>query len=179
MRRTTDTTDAAARATSTAPEPRAGRAAPRNPWARTFLTPVPIAFAVGIAGTALLGALGVPGLGAWQAWLTGGLVLMFLMGAIGRLIPGVRRGLYAMVPPGLPRPELVVAVTGVLEAAGALGLLLPATHRLAAICLALMLVAVFPANVHAARSNRAASPLVPRTVEQLVFLAACLAVAFG
>lgn len=172
MHRTTDD------ARATAPVAAGADLAPRrNPWAQTFLTPVPIAFAVGIAGTALLGAIGVPGLGTWQSWLTGGLVLMFLMGAVGRLIPSVRRELQAMVPRALPRPELVVAVTGVLEAAGALGLLLPVTHRLAAICLALLLIAVFPANVHAARSNPSASPLLPRTVEQLVFLAACVAVA--
>jgi uncharacterized membrane protein len=168
----TTTTDAA---TTTSDRTR-GRS---NPWAQTFLTPVPIAFAVGMAGTALLGAIGVPGLGTWQSWLTGGLVLMFLMGAIGRLIPNVRQQLYAMVPPALPRPELIVAATGVLETAGALGLLVPATHRLAAICLALLLIAVFPANVHAARGIRSSSPLLPRTVEQLVFLGACLAVAFA
>lgn len=160
---------------------RTGRAAStqRNPWATTFLSPVPIAFAVGIAATACLGLLGVPALASWQAWLTGGLVLMFLMGAMGRLVPDVRAELIAMVPPRLPRPELIVAATGVLETAGAIGLLVPATHHLAALCLALLLVAVFPANVHAARTNRAASPLLPRTIEQLVFVAACLAVAFA
>lgn len=152
---------------------------PRGPWASTFLSPVPIAFAVGIAATALLGALGVPALGSWPAWLTGGLVLMFLMGAVGRLVPPVRAELVAMVPPRLPRPELIVAATGVLETAGAIGLLLPPTHRLAALCLALLLVAVFPANVHAARSSSTASPLLPRTIEQLVFVGACLAVAFA
>lgn len=165
-------------------EPRTDRAGTtaarsRGPWARTFLSPVPIAFAVGIAATALLGVPGVPGLGAWQAWLTGGLVLLFLMGAVGRLVPAVRAELVAMVPPRLPRPELVIAATGVLEVVGAIGLLLPPTHHLAALCLALLLVAVFPANVHAARSNPEASPLLPRTIEQLVFVGACLAVAFG
>ncbi|MFF2271449.1 DoxX family protein [Agromyces sp. NPDC058136] len=160
---------------------RAAQATPtaRGPWARTFLSPVPIAFAVGVAATALLGALGVPALGTWPAWLTGGLVLMFLMGAVGRLVPAVRAELVAMVPPRLPRPELIVAATGVLEVAGAIGLLVPPTHRLAALCLALLLVAVFPANVHAARSSSDASPLLPRTIEQLVFVGACLAVAFA
>lgn len=151
----------------------------RNPWATTFLSPVPIAFAVGIAATALLGAFGIPLLGTWQAWLTGGLVLMFLMGAMGRLIPAVRAELVGMVPPRLPRPELIVAVTGVLETAGAIGLLIPATHQLAALCLALLLLAVFPANVHAARTDRTASPLLPRTIEQILFVGACLAVAFS
>ncbi|WP_395245862.1 DoxX family protein [Agromyces sp. MMS24-K17] len=159
----------------------------RNPWAQTFLSPVPIAFAIGIAATALVGAvlaaLGTPVLATWQAALTGGLSLMFLIAASGRLNPKLRAGLVAMVPPAIPRPGLVVAATGVLEAAGAIGLLVPATHHAAAICLALLLVAVFPANVHAARlGDRLGglhSPLLPRTIEQVVFVAACVAVAIG
>ncbi|MFF2494449.1 DoxX family protein [Agromyces sp. NPDC058064] len=151
----------------------------RNPWATTFLSPVPIAFAVGITATALLGLLGVPALASWPAWLTGGLVLMFLMGAMGRLVPAVRAELIAMVPPRLPHPGLIVAATGVLETAGAIGLLIPATHDLAALCLTLLLVAVFPANVHAARTDHTASPLLPRTIEQILFVGACLAVAFS
>ncbi|WP_240665803.1 DoxX family protein [Agromyces sp. LHK192] len=153
----------------------------RNPWVQTFVSPVPIAFVAGTAITALTGAalaaVGIPALAGWQAAVTGGLVALFLMGAIGRLVPGVRAGLVAMVPPALPRPDLIVAATGVLEAAGALGLLFPPTHRLAAWCLAALLVAVFPANVREAR--RGGSPLVPRTVEQVGFVAACLAVALG
>jgi uncharacterized membrane protein len=56
-----------------------------------------------------------------------------------------------MVPPALPRPDRWVAVTGVLEILGGLGLLIPRTRRLAAWCLAALLIAVFPANVHAAQ----------------------------
>ncbi|QEO15210.1 DoxX family protein [Agromyces intestinalis] len=172
--------------TTTAPTARAS-APRRNPWAQTFLSPVPIAFVGGIAGTSLAGAIlagfGTTVLTGWQAALTGGLVLMFLIGASGRLNPKLRRGLAAMVPPALPRPDLIVAATGVLEAAGAIGLLVPATHRIAAACLALLLIAVFPANVRAARLGdrlgSLASPLVPRTIEQIVFVASCVAVAIG
>ncbi|WP_394552930.1 DoxX family protein [Agromyces sp. MMS24-JH15] len=167
--------------------PEAAASPRRNPWAQTFLSPVPIAFAIGTLGTAVLGAVlaafGIPGLAGWQAWLTGGLSLMFLISASGRLQPKVRAGLVAMVPPGVPNPGLVVAATGVLEAAGAIGLLLPPTHRAAAICLALLLIAVFPANVRAARLGERLgglfSPLLPRTVEQVVWIAACVAVAIG
>ena len=58
--------------------------------------------------------------------------------------------LVRMVPPRFPRPELLVTVTGVLEILGAIGLLIPATAKLAALCLALLLTALFPANIHAA-----------------------------
>ena len=180
------------RSVSTDPQPRTGAsdavtvAAPsrrRNRWAQTFIGPVPIAFAVGLLLTAALGAFGVPGLGAWSAWLTGGLSLMFAVAASGRLHPTVRAGLVAMVPPAFPYPALIVATTGVLEAAGAIGLLVPATHTAAALCLALLLVAVYPANVRAARLGdrlgSLSSPLLPRTVEQVLYIAACLAVAFA
>ncbi|WP_243062478.1 DoxX family protein [Humibacter sp. RRB41] len=152
-------------------------------WLRAVVAPVPLAFAAGILITGVVGAFGVPYFGGWQAALTGGLVLLFLMGAVGRLGPQ-RAGLIAMVPNRFPRPDLIVAATGILEAAGAIGLLLPPTHRLAALCLAALLVAVFPANVKAARSSvglagRPATPLVPRAVVQAVYLAACLAVALA
>ena len=58
-----------------------------------------------------------------------------------------------IVPPYLPAPRLLVAVSGAAEVAGGLGLLLPATRRPAAIGLIALLVAVFPANVYMARHN--------------------------
>jgi uncharacterized membrane protein len=51
-----------------------------------------------------------------------------------------------IMPPALPHPSALVAVSGAAEILGGLGLLLSATRRLAAICLAILLVAVFPAN---------------------------------
>lgn len=54
-----------------------------------------------------------------------------------------------MVPPPFP-PVATVYATGVLEILGAIGLLLPGSRRLAAWCLFVFLVAVFPANVYAA-----------------------------
>jgi uncharacterized membrane protein len=53
-----------------------------------------------------------------------------------------------IVPPVLPAPRLLVLLSGVAEVAGGLGLLLPATRRLAGWGLLALLVAVFPANVY-------------------------------
>jgi uncharacterized membrane protein len=53
-----------------------------------------------------------------------------------------------IMPPALPAPRLLVLLSGAAEVAGGLGLLLPATRRLAAWGLLALLVAVFPANVH-------------------------------
>ncbi len=68
-----------------------------------------------------------------------------------------------MVPPRLPRPDLLVTVTGVLELVGAVGLLVPATARLAAAGLGLLMLAMFPANVSAARRRLtlAGRPVTP------------------
>src|SRR5262245_54368494 len=58
-----------------------------------------------------------------------------------------------MVPPSLPHPGALVTVTGIAELAGAVGLLGPAVSRWAALGLAVLLVAMFPANIHAARGR--------------------------
>src|SRR5262245_28501655 len=84
-----------------------------------------------------LGLLGVLGLGDWQTDLRAALALMFLVTAsahFGRQ----RRELVAMVPPGLPAPGALVTLTGLLELAGAAGLLLAPIAPAAAMGLAAM-----------------------------------------
>ena len=56
----------------------------------------------------------------------------------------------AMVPGALPSPALIVQISGVAEVLGGLGLILPATRRLAAWGLVALFVAVFPANINMA-----------------------------
>jgi uncharacterized membrane protein len=142
-----------------------------------------ISFGVLLVGTLvarLVGFAGVDAVDDWQVALRIGLALMFLLTASGHW--GSRRAdLVAMVPPSLPARELLVTVTGVLEIAGAIGLLLPATYEAAAICLAVMLLFLFPANVRAARKKltlggRPATPLPVRTVLQVVFVGSLVAV---
>lgn len=58
-----------------------------------------------------------------------------------------------MVPPAFPNPEFLVTVTGVLEIAGAIGLLWHYTMKIAATGLVLLLVVMFPANVYAAQQG--------------------------
>jgi uncharacterized membrane protein len=56
-----------------------------------------------------------------------------------------------VMPPYLPHPRALVLVSGAAEIAGALGVLVPGVVRhLAGWGLILLLVAVFPANVHMA-----------------------------
>ncbi|CAN5288084.1 DoxX family protein [soil metagenome] len=56
----------------------------------------------------------------------------------------------AIVPRFLPRPELLVLLSGIAEVLGGIGILLRRTRRAAAVGLIVLLVAVFPANVHGA-----------------------------
>ncbi|HEY4613927.1 MAG TPA: DoxX family membrane protein [Citricoccus sp.] len=114
--------------------------------------------------------------------LRGGLAAMFLVTGASHFV-GLREDLVAMVPPALPQPELLVTVTGVLELTGAVGVLLRRTSAWAAAGLAVLLVVMFPANVYAATAGltlggEPATALLPRTVMQLVYLAAAVAVVY-
>ncbi|WP_313393046.1 DoxX family protein [Sphingobium yanoikuyae] len=55
-------------------------------------------------------------------------------------------GFVAITPHWVPEPQIVVALTGIAELAGAAGLMIPATRRAAAIALALYALCVWPAN---------------------------------
>ena len=121
-------------------------------------------------------------LGWWTA-LRIALAAMFLLGASAHW--GKRRAdLIRMVPAALPRPELLVTTTGICEILGAVGLLIPRVAPAAALGLTLLLIALFPANVRAAREaitigGRPATPLPVRTVIQIAFVTATIAVIVG
>ena len=132
----------------------------------------------------LAGLLGVDALDGWQPALRVGLAAMLLLTGIAHFAEPRRSGLIAMVPPALPRPALLVTITGVLELLGAVALLIPATATWAALAMAALMVAMFPANVSAARrgltlAGRPVTPLGIRTVMQIVFVGAALAIPFG
>ena len=59
----------------------------------------------------------------------------------------------AITPPWVPRPELIVAATGIAEIAGAVGLMIPATRKAAGWGLALYALCVWPANFHHALAH--------------------------
>lgn len=67
-----------------------------------------------------------------------------------------------IVPDALPNPELLVAISGVAELAGGAALLTPQLRRPAALGLAALLVAVFPANVNMALHPDELAPGIPR-----------------
>jgi uncharacterized membrane protein len=122
----------------------------------------------------LAGQLGVRPLRDWAAATRVGLAVMLCFTAAAHF-NAMRADLVRMVPPSIPNPELMVTLTGVCEILGAIGLLVPRTRRIAAVALILFLLAVLPANIHAARAEltlRGApvTPLVPRVALQLLFI---------
>jgi uncharacterized membrane protein len=73
----------------------------------------------------------------------------------------------------------MVTITGLLEIAGAMGLIYEPTHRAAGFALAIFFVAMFPANVRAATQRltiggRAVLGVVPRGAIQVLFIAVAL-----
>lgn len=122
-----------------------------------------------------------PGGATWPTAARFGLAAMFAVTGTSHFI-GMREEMVEMVPPGLPQPELLVSITGALELLGAAGLIWRRTTHAAAIALGLLLVAMFPAKVHAATAGVAhewTSQLFPRSILQVLFIATVGTVAYS
>jgi uncharacterized membrane protein len=105
----------------------------------------------------LLGSFGL--LTALNRWVVRGkldaglrgrisLALLFCFTGLGHFL--MPEQMAQMLPPWVPARLAIIYVTGVLEIAGAIGLLVPRFSRLAGICLLVFLISVFPANIYAA-----------------------------
>ncbi|MFE2999052.1 DoxX family protein [Nocardia sp. NPDC059246] len=140
-----------------------------------------IAFLIVTSVTRFAGWLGLAGwLDSWPHAARIGLAAMFLLSASAHFLQPQRDALIAMVPPLLRNPAAMVSLTGVLEIAGATGLLIPLFAPAAAISLAVLLVVMFPANVRAAHTGEGihTMPLPVRTLVQVVFIGACVLAVF-
>lgn len=82
----------------------------------------------------------------WRTGLRWLLVAVYLAAGVLHLLRPAP--FLAIAPPWLPAPALVIAVTGVCEILGAIGLMLPRWRWWAGVMLAAYAVAVFPANLH-------------------------------
>ena len=121
-----------------------------------------------------LGASGVSLFASWNESARFALASMFVFTAVSHFAP-MKKDLIAMVPPSFARPDLLVFATGVLELAGAAGLLFEATRFWAACALILLMMAMLPANVSAARRGlqirgRRVTPLWLRVPMQVLFI---------
>lgn len=124
----------------------------------------------------LAGAAGIKPLARWRDATRVGLAVMFAFTGSTHFT-AMKHDYAAMIPPPLAGQLWVIHVTGLLEIAGAIGLLVPKTRMLAGICLCLLLLALFPANVHAALNainfrGKPPTNIWLRTLVQLVFLGA-------
>jgi uncharacterized membrane protein len=130
-----------------------------------------------------VGWFGVDYVNSWSAAIAVGLAAMFVLTGVAHFAPPMRADLIAIVPPRLPAPGLLVTITGMLELLGAAGLLLPVTRVAAALCLLVLMLAMFPANIYASRMpnppKSMTTPLTLRTAIEVVFLAVAIAVAVG
>jgi uncharacterized membrane protein len=140
-----------------------------------------LALLIGSATARVAGWLGVDYVDSWPKAIAVGLAVMFAVTGVAHFAPGMRRDMIAIVPPGLPKPALLVAITGVLELLGAAGLLFSPSRVAAAVCLLVLMVAMFPANVYASRMpnppTSMTSRLSVRSGEEVVYLAAAVVVA--
>jgi uncharacterized membrane protein len=133
-----------------------------------------------LVGWTIARSLGLSGVwsraDSWSDALRVALAAMFMFTAVAHFHRRTRPDLIRMVPESLPAASFLVTATGVLELVGAVGLLVPRAAATAAYALAALLVAMFPANVHAARAGlilagRRVTPLFWRLPLQLFWIA--------
>ncbi|TKJ90706.1 hypothetical protein PaeCFBP13512_12805 [Paenibacillus sp. CFBP13512] len=121
-----------------------------------------------------LGLLGLSHFDDWHAVLQGSVAVMLFVAASAHW--GSKRvDLIRMVPAVFPRPHWIVTATGLLEIAGAIGIIVPVTSRVASIGLALLFVAMFPANILASRNQlkvggKSVPNLFVRSIVQVFFI---------
>jgi uncharacterized membrane protein len=86
-------------------------------------------------------------------WLAG---IFFVLAGVNHFVhPAVYR---EIVPPGFPNPALLVAISGVCEIVGGVGLDIRPLRRAAGWGLIALLLAVFPANIYMALAPPGALP---------------------
>ena len=123
-----------------------------------------------------IGWLGITWLSSWRHTARVALAIMFIFTGLTHF-SDMRHDFVAMIPSPLPKELWLVYLTGALEIAGALGLLIPRLRRPAAIGLVLLLIAMFPANVNASLNGiplrgEPPTPLWLRLPMQLLFIGA-------
>jgi len=95
----------------------------------------------------------------WQRRCRYGLSAFY--GAAGSLHIVIPRPFLGITPTWVPDPKVVILLTGLLEIAGAIGLVVPQLRNTAAIGLALYAVCVFPANINHAIDGLGAATVSP------------------
>jgi uncharacterized membrane protein len=121
-----------------------------------------------------IGVLGATALATWHDSARYALAVMFVFTAVAHFNK-MRHDLAQMIPSFIPQPMLIVYITGVGEFLGAAGLLIPKFRFRAGICLILLLIGMFTANLNAALKGltirgKPVTPLWLRTPMQILFI---------
>lgn len=112
---------------------------------------------------------------SWRDAARVGMAVLFVFTGASHF-SALKHDLAAMIPPPFTGSLPLIYLTGVLEIAGGVGLLTRRFRRLAGWCLIALLVALLPANIHAARAGvtlngQPASALLWRVPLQLWWVA--------
>lgn len=134
-----------------------------------------------ILGFFALGKQGFAGFGWAQVVLR--VIVAIPLVASGVFLHFLRIGATAdIIPPIFPARNFLVVLTGVLELAGAVGLFVPRWRRPAAFWTAVMMVAIFPANIYPAGQvvHGMFFPRVPaRLTAQIIYILLVLLSGYG
>ncbi|MEV6559704.1 hypothetical protein AB0M22_28560 [Nocardia sp. NPDC051756] len=146
-----------------------------------------ILLVVVLFGLRLAGTLGARRFTPWPTCAAYALALMLIITGTTHFIPAAftdtpiptHADFVAMVPPFVPFPGLMVYATGLLELAGAAGLLRTRTRRWSGLSLSALFVLLIPANIYAALSaipfhGTPATPLWVRIPEQILYIGVAL-----
>jgi uncharacterized membrane protein len=121
-----------------------------------------------------LGALGVAALASWHSSVRFALAIMFIVTGVAHF-NRMRHDLARMIPQVFPQPMFIIYATGIFEFLGAAGLLVPRFRSWAGICLIVLLLGMFTANINAALKKmtlggRPVTALWLRTPMQILFI---------
>jgi uncharacterized membrane protein len=94
-----------------------------------------------------------------QPYIVGGIFLV--TGSLHFITP---KSFEAIVPPYLPAAATLVAVSGVFELLGGIGMMVPPARKLAGFGLIALLLAVFPANMYMATDSAKFASVAPAWV---------------
>jgi uncharacterized membrane protein len=87
-----------------------------------------------------------------------------------------------IIPPVFPARTLLVVLSGIAELAGAAGLFFRGTERAVSLCLALLMIAIFPANIYVAGQtvHGMYMPSIPvRLLMQMLYILMILTAGWG
>ncbi len=86
----------------------------------------------------------------WKLLFAGNVAMsvMLVFTSVGHFV--FPDGMALMIPKPIPNKKILVYITGIIEIAAAIGLMIPALRHLTSIFLIIFFIAILPANIYAA-----------------------------